>query len=77
VYWSESHKKSTLDRKEGAIMNGQSRDIATLDPQGTKKRQPNHKNKTQKTKRQIHIKRRAIIEGFRKTRTRMKLKVYK
>ena len=53
--WNTTHiisfNKSTLDRKEGAIMNGQSRDIATLDPQGTKKRQPNHKNKTQKTKR--------------------------
>ena len=53
--WNTTHiisfNKSTLDRKEGAIMNGQSRDIATLDPQGTKKRQPKHKNKTQKTKR--------------------------
>ena len=45
--WNITHtisfNKSTLDRTEGAIMNGQSRDIATLDPQGTKKRQPNHK----------------------------------
>jgi hypothetical protein len=52
--WNITHiisfNKSTLDRKEGAIMNGQSRDIATLHPQGTKKPQPNHKNKTQKTK---------------------------
>ena len=52
--WNTTHiisfNKSTLDRKEGAIMNGQSRDIAALNPQGTKKTQPNHKNKTQKTK---------------------------
>jgi hypothetical protein len=62
--WNITHiisfNKSTLDRKEGAIMNGQSRDIATLDPQGTKKDNQITKTKHRKLKRRATLSRSTI-----------------
>jgi len=65
--WNITHiisfNKSTLDRKEGAIMNGQSRDIATMDPQGTKKDNQITKIKHRKLKRRTTLSRSTISGG--------------